>query len=272
MLKNRRKQERKNLARYMKSFNERPSANMVYPSDDIWNEIRARYEYVAEKDAFGSHDQTLADKVKILSLDCENMVLYGRDEKAPKDQKACWVYLGNGLGSPAVEEFVRLPAYAVFDDCRRYHGLTRDDIKYACALSFVRLKCIKYIAETDVLVTVNAAADLRAIGFSSHDMRTVQRKIRDIGMYYSPRRDHQPMSLRIIAFLYFGIIIQENGKPHSPAVDATIAAWLYLYRTQSRKHTESGRGIRSILGSISLDMKSCYMSQTGKPLASTATT
>ena len=61
-------------------------------------------------------------------------------------------------------------------------------------------------------------------------MKKLYPKIRDIGLFYSPRTNGTPMALKYIAFLYFGIIIQENGKQHSPQVDATIAIWLYLYR------------------------------------------
>ena len=143
---------------------------------------------------------------------------------------ACWVFLGDGLGDPVVEEFIRYPKSAIFEMGTRFHGLLFDDIKNSTALSRTREECIKYIAATDILITCNAAADLRAIGFTSRDMRAVAKKVRDVGMFFSPRRNHQPMALRHIVFLYFGIIIQDNGRVHSPATDATFAIWLYLYR------------------------------------------
>ena len=99
MLKNNRKKPIKQAKKYVQSFNKRPSAEMVYPSAEIWESIRRRYEYVVTEEYFESQSGTSGkDKVKVLSLDCECMILYGRDLKSPKDPKAVWVFLGDGLG------------------------------------------------------------------------------------------------------------------------------------------------------------------------------
>ena len=108
-------------------------------------------------------------------------------------------------------------------------------------LSFVRAKFIEWICQTDILVTVNAASDLRALGLTGHDMKLIYHKIRDVGLVYSPRLNRQPMSLRNIVFLYFGRIVQANGGTHSPQLDATSAIWLYFYRMEEIEKQLSGK-------------------------------
>ena len=89
---------------------------------------------------------------------------------------------------------------------------------------------IKYIAAADVLVGCNVESDLRSIGFTEGDYIAVRQKVRDVGLFYSPRLNGQPMSLRHLVYLHLGVVIQDNRNKHSPGTDAIAAMWLYMYR------------------------------------------
>lgn len=177
------------------------------------------------------------DSWTILSLHHADMIVKqpGYPNGAPT---VCWIVITNHFGETVFESFIKHRQLDIINPSSEFHGLNFHDIKYGRSLHLVKQELVPFLAHAQVIIMMDMEATFLALQCSQEEINCLKYKSRDLLKYYSPYLG-QKLAYRYIAYLLFdGYDVWQHGR--SPANEARIGMWLYLYELPQIEKTYRG--------------------------------
>ncbi|XP_074597888.1 uncharacterized protein LOC141852696 [Brevipalpus obovatus] len=212
----------------VKKFERRPQPVMVRLDEDSTRTINS------------SRDTVTNERRVVLSLamisDTET------DADNFHECKPLWVVLMDHTGRVVYETFIKSKELNLHSRC---HGIYPDMVAQARPLNVVASQVAEYIAACNVLVGAGLHHHLQVLGFDRRAISRFRCRMRDMTVYYSPRK-HQATSLCINALLLFGKQLISPVHPH-PQENAWCSMRMYLFEMERiEKMAESSQGIHNL--------------------------
>lgn len=208
-------EERKDRARkknfkHVALFRRRPRPKIVGINEDvdrIINDAQARI----------TNERRL---VLSLSMICETEV----DEDNIHSCVPLWLLMLDHTGRVVYETLIKTTASPLHT---LHHGIREDMVAHARPLKVVASQVAQYIAACDVLVGAGLNNHLKVLGFDRPSLERFRSRLRDMTVYYSPRK-HSATSMCINALLLFQKAVINPVHPQ-PQEYAVCAMKMYLF-------------------------------------------